>query len=61
MRLFTELPISFDIKLEPTPSSRTWAKTYPSMFKIRSEHDIERATYFIIKSYNSDLDKEKVG
>lgn len=57
IRLFTELPVSFDIKLEPTPSSRRWAKTHPSIFKIQSEHDIERATYFIIKSYNFDLDK----
>ena len=59
MRLFTELPVSFDIKLEPSPSSKGYAKMYPSMFKIRSEHDIEKANYFITKSYSFDLDKER--
>jgi len=57
MRLFTELPSSFDTVLESTPSSGTWARTYPSIFKIRSEQDIEKAIYLIIKSYNSDLTK----
>jgi hypothetical protein len=59
IRLFTKLPVSFDAKLELTPSTKTWAETYPSIFKIRSDNDIEKATYLIIKSYNSDLEKAR--
>jgi hypothetical protein len=59
IRLFTKLPVSFDVRFEPTPSSRTWAETYPSIFKIRSEQDIEKATYLIIKSYTFDLEKRR--
>lgn len=60
IRLFTKLPLSFDTKLEATPSSGIWAQMYPSIFKIRSEHDIEKAIYLIIKSYNSDLDRKRL-
>jgi hypothetical protein len=60
IRLFTKLPASFDAKLEPTPSSRSWAETYPSIFKIRSERDIEKATYLVIESHKSDLLRYKI-
>jgi hypothetical protein len=59
IRLFTKLPVPFDVRLELTPSSSSWAETYPSIFKIRSEADIEKATYLIIKSYVSDLEKAR--
>lgn len=60
IRLFTELPLPFDSKLGPTPASRNWAKAYPSVFKIRSERDIEKAVYFIINSYRFDLTKKSL-
>lgn len=58
IRLFVKLPVSFDIRLEPTPSSRSWAETYPSIFKIKSGQDIEKATYLIIESHKSDSEKQ---
>ncbi len=57
IRLFTKLPVHLDIRLEPTPSSGTWAETYPSIFKIRSDFDVEKAIDLIIKSYSSDMAK----
>ena len=58
IRLFTELPLSFDNKLESTPSSSIWAEMYPSVFKIRSEYEIEKAVYLIINSHRLDLTKK---
>lgn len=60
IRLFTELPLSFDNKLESTSSSSIWAEMYPSVFKIRSEHEIEKAVYLIINSYRLDLTKKSL-
>ena len=60
IRLFTELPLSFDTELESTPSSRIWAKMYPSIFKIRSERDVEKAIYLIINSYRLDVNKKRL-
>lgn len=57
IRLFTKLPLSFDARLELTPSSRTWAETYPSILKIRSEGDVEKAIHLIKASYNADSEK----
>ncbi len=54
IRLFTKLPLYSDVRLEPTPSSGTWAETYLSIFKIRSDNDVKNAINLIIKSYNSD-------
>lgn len=54
IRLFTRLPLSFDSELQPTPASRRWAEMYPSVFKIRSERAIEKATFLIISSYHLD-------
>jgi hypothetical protein len=60
IRLFIELPLSFDGRLEPTPASRKWAKAYPAVFKIRHEDDIEKAVYFIIHSYHFDLTRKSL-
>jgi hypothetical protein len=60
IRLFTELPLTFDSRLELTPASKRWAKAYPSVFKIRCEDDIEKAIYFIINSYRFDLTKKSL-
>ena len=57
IRVFIKVPVSFDVRLEPTPSSRTWAETYPSIFKVRSENDAKKASYLIIESHKSDLKK----
>jgi hypothetical protein len=57
IRLFLKIPITFDLRLEPTPSSSGWAKSYPVIFKVRSESDAEKAGYLIIESYKSDLNK----
>jgi hypothetical protein len=56
IRVFVKLPLSFDVVLEPTPSSRRWAETYPSIFKMRTEQDTEKAIDLIIKSYKYDTD-----
>jgi hypothetical protein len=60
IRLFAELPLSFDSSLESTPASGIWAKAYPSVFKIRSEYDTEKAIYLIISSYRLDLTKKSL-
>jgi hypothetical protein len=60
IRLFTELPLSYDDRLESTPASQIWAKAYPSVFKILQESDIEKAVYFIVHSYNYDLTKRSL-
>ena len=54
IRLFTRLPLSFDNQLESTPSSSNWAEKYPSIFKIRAEHEIEKAVLLILSSYHFD-------
>ena len=54
IRLFTRLPASFDDKLEAAPSTGKWAETFPSIFKIRSELDIEKAVQLIKKSFAHD-------
>jgi len=60
MRLFTKLSVSFDVTLELAPSSGTWKAVYPSIFKIRSEHDVEKAIHLIIESYRLDLKKKRL-
>lgn len=55
IRVFTKLPLSFDTQLEVSPSSGRWLKSYPTIFKISSEQDIEKATYLIVNSYRFDL------
>jgi hypothetical protein len=57
IRVFLKIPITSDARLEPTPSSSGWAKSYPVIFKVRSENDSEKAGYLITESYKSDLNK----
>jgi hypothetical protein len=60
IRLFTTLPSSFDNELEVTPASKHWAEMYPSTFKIRSKHAIEKAIFLIINSYRFDTSEELI-
>ena len=55
IRLHTRLPLSFDEALEATSASKEWAKTCPSLFRLHSEFDIEKAVSLIVGSYNFDL------
>jgi len=54
IRLHTRLPLTFDDVLEPTSASKEWAETCPSLFRVRSESDIEKAISLIVGSYNFD-------
>ena len=55
IRLHTRLPLTFDGALEATSASKEWAETCPSLFRVRSEFDVEKAVSLIIGSYNFDL------
>ena len=55
IRLHTRLPLSFDNALEATSASKAWAETCPSLFRMRSEFDVEKAVSLIVGSYNFDL------
>ena len=55
IRLHTRLPLTFDDVLEATSASKEWAETCPSLFRVRSESDIEKAVSLIVGSYNFDL------
>ena len=55
IRLHTRLPLTFDEALEETSASKAWAKTCPSLFRLRSEFDVEKAVALIVGSYNFDL------
>jgi hypothetical protein len=57
IRLFTILAPSFDNSLKQTPCTGTWAKNFPSMFKIKSVTLINKACDLIISSYKEDLSK----
>jgi hypothetical protein len=57
IRVFLKIPMTSDAKLEPTPSTSSWAKSYPVVFKVLSENDAEKAGYLIVESYKSDLNK----
>src|SRR4030067_1189864 len=54
IRLHTRLPLTFDEALEATSASKEWAETCPSLFRVRSESDIEKAVSLIVRSYNFD-------
>ena len=47
--------MTFDDALEATSASKEWAGTYPSLFRERSEFDVEKAVSLIMGSYNFDL------
>lgn len=55
IRLFTRLNLSYDNDLQPTPSSSSWAESYPSIYLIKSETMIEKAVDLIISSCECDL------
>jgi hypothetical protein len=55
IRVHTRLPLTFDEALEETSASKAWAKTCPSLFRLRSEFDVEKAVSLILGSYNFDL------
>jgi hypothetical protein len=55
IRLHTRLPLSFDVALEETSASKEWAETCPSLFRVRTEFDVEKAVSLIVGSYNYDL------
>lgn len=55
IRLHTRLPLTFDEALEATSASKEWAEACPSLFRVRSEFDVEKAVSLIVGSYNYDL------
>jgi hypothetical protein len=55
IRVHTRVPLTFDKALEATSASKAWAKTCPSLFRVRSEFDVEKAVSLIVGSYNYDL------
>jgi hypothetical protein len=55
IRLHTKLPLTFDRMLEATSASKQWAETCPSLFRVKSEFDVEKAVSLVIGSYNYDL------
>ncbi len=55
IRIHTRLPLTFDEALEETSASKEWAKTCPSLFRLRNEFDVEKAVSLIVGSYNFDL------
>ncbi len=55
IRIHTRLPLTSDDALEATSASKQWAQTCPSLFRVRSEVDIEKAISLIVCSYNFDL------
>jgi predicted transport protein len=58
IRLFTRLPSTFNDQLEPTPSTGIWAEKYPSIFKIKTKQEIDKAIELILKSYRFDLSQQ---
>ncbi len=55
IRLHTRLPLTFDEALEETSASKQWAETCPSLFRVKSEFDVDKAISLIAGSYNFDL------
>jgi hypothetical protein len=55
IRLHTRLPLTYDKALETTSASKQWAEACPSLFRVRSEFDLEKAVSLIVGSYNYDL------
>jgi hypothetical protein len=54
IRVHARLPVTFDEALEATSASKKWAETCPSLFRVRSEFDVEKAVALIVGSYNYD-------
>ena len=55
IRLHTPLPLSYDDDLEASSATKHWAATCPSLFRMHSEFDVEKAVILIIGSYNYDM------
>ncbi len=54
IRLLTKLHPSDDYELEPSPATGEWFETYPSLFVVESEQDIDKAIELIISSWIRD-------
>lgn len=54
IRLLTKLHPTDDYELEPSSATEEWFETYPSLFVIESEQDIEKAIELIIRSWIND-------
>jgi hypothetical protein len=54
IRLLTKLHPSDDYELKPSSATGEWFETYPSLFVIKSEQDIEKAIELIILSWICD-------
>ncbi|MDY0382914.1 MAG: hypothetical protein RBS20_04160 [Atribacterota bacterium] len=52
IRIFLRIPCSTDELLQPTPSTGSYAKNFPSLFILKNEALIEKAIELIILSYN---------
>lgn len=50
IRVFLRLDPSYDLQLQPTPSTFGYAESYPSLFSIRDESMIGKAIELIISS-----------
>jgi 5-methylcytosine-specific restriction endonuclease McrA len=50
IRLFLPLKPGDDPRLQPTPSTSSWAARFPSVFSIAREGDLSTATQFIARS-----------
>ena len=50
IRLFLPVKPSDDARLQPTPSTSSWAARFPSVFPIAGEEDLSTATQFIVSS-----------
>jgi hypothetical protein len=53
IRVFLRLDPSYDLQLQPTPSTSGYAESYPSLFLIRDESMIGKAIELIISSYEN--------
>jgi hypothetical protein len=52
IRIFLRIPCSTDELLQPTPSTGSYAKIFPSLFILKNEALIEKAIELIILSYD---------
>ena len=59
IRLFLKLPPSSHRSLEVSSSSKNWGENWPSVYKIKSEDQIEEAVGLIVRSYEYDQHQEQ--
>lgn len=60
IRVFLRLVLFYDSRLQPTPSTSGYAKTYPSLFVVKDEGMIEKAIELIISSYKYDNRQQEI-